>query len=183
MPDTKKDALAATICDALTWHQWQCDGAMDHREAVADAIATLLAKDAGLPESQSSAERDAAYREQAEALIADLRARLSHLTAGIEAIADEWVRQPYSSNPVQRLYDLVEAGRAAPTERWPFGAESALRLIAATGNPNERKETRDAWAGPMPGRPKGRAIEIARARARLEQAIAYVLPPVGGEQA
>lgn len=45
MPDTKKDALAATICDALTWHQWQCDGAMDHREAVADAIATLLVKE------------------------------------------------------------------------------------------------------------------------------------------
>lgn len=70
--------------------------------------------------------------------------------------------------------------QAAGPERWPFGAESALRLIAATGNPNERKENRDAWAVTMPARPDVMAIEIARARERLEQAIAYVTSPAGG---
>lgn len=58
MSDAEKDALAATIRDALTWHQWQCDGPMGHREAVADAIAALLVKGARMSpyESETDAE-------------------------------------------------------------------------------------------------------------------------------
>lgn len=59
--------------------------------------------------SEHSAEKDAAYREQAEALIADLRARLAHMRAEVESVAAEWSRNPYSMNPVQRLYKIVDA--------------------------------------------------------------------------
>lgn len=76
------------------------------------------------------------------------------------------------------LAKAAKALSAAPSHRggggWPFGTESACRLIAATGNPNERVENRDAWAVTMLHRPDVLAIEIDRARERLEQAIAYV---------
>ena len=137
------------------------------------------------------------YREQAEALIADLRARVSHT----EAERDEQIAKVLrldaefqtlvaQTQAADRAYEDLWASYtaalrcvddernlrlgAASIEPWPFGAESACRLIAATGNPNEREENRDAWAVTMPARPDVRAIEIARARTRLEQAIAYV---------
>jgi hypothetical protein len=78
----------------------------------------------------------------------------------------------------------ILAGREAQQQDrpWPFGAESACRLIAATGNPNERKENRDAWAVTMLSRPDVLAIEVDRARTRLEQAIARVTPPDRGDK-
>jgi hypothetical protein len=61
---------------------------------------------------------------------------------------------------------------------WPYSTDAACRLIAAAGNPNERKENRDDWAVTMPHRPDVFAIEAQRARTRLEQAIAHVAAEV-----
>lgn len=72
------------------------------------------------------------------------------------------------------------SGMSEPVSAWPYGTDAACRLIAAAGNPNERVENRDAWAVTMPHRPDVFAIEVARARERLEQAIAHIA--AGGER-
>lgn len=69
---------------------------------------------------------------------------------------------------------VTEAVGTETAALWPYGTDAACRLIAAAGNPNERVENRDGWAVTMPGRPDVFAIEVARARERLEQAITHI---------
>lgn len=68
---------------------------------------------------------------------------------------------------------------------WPYGVDDAYRTIAAVANPGERKENRDGWAVTMRHRPELFEQEAARARERLEAAIAHgraaVEPLMNGE--
>lgn len=52
--------------------------------------------------------------------------------------------------------------------------DDCYRFIAAVAWPLEREENRDAWAVTMRDRPELLALEVERARARLEACIARV---------
>lgn len=104
------------------------------------------------------------------------------LEARVRALAAKWTADPapqgtlWRSVAVSDLLALLDEPEAA-SEAWPFGAESAAYLIAATGNPNERKENRESWAVRLINEPDILAIEADRARTRLEQAIALLVTP------
>lgn len=87
-----------------------------------------------------SAEKDAAYREQAEALIADLRARLSHYEALLVAVHEETLTQAAAA--VDRLFLRVE-GFGAPWDRGYAQAVKDVRELRVTPPGSTEGEVRD----------------------------------------
>jgi transposase len=92
--------------------------------------------------AEHTAEKDAAYREQAEATIADLRARVSHYEALLAAVREETLTK--AALAVDYLFINVRGF----DESWDRGyrrgvqdAAYAVRELRATSHPTPPQET------------------------------------------